>query len=46
MVSSLVFIYRNSDRQADAEMILNDWVQRNPSYKNAQKLLEEVRTEG
>ena len=46
MISSLVFIYRNSNRQAEAEMILNDWVQRNPSDKNALKLLEEVRTEG
>ena len=45
MISSLVFIYRNSNRQAEAEMILNDWVQRNPSDKNALKLLEEVRTE-
>ena len=46
MVSSLIFIYRNSDRQEDAEIILNDWVQRNPSDKNALKLLEKVRTEG
>tara|TARA_Y100000590_G_scaffold387350_1_gene460823 strand:+ start:8964 stop:11906 length:2943 start_codon:yes stop_codon:yes gene_type:complete len=46
MVSSLIFIYRNSNRQEDAEIILNNWVQRNPSDKNALKLLEKVRTEG
>ena len=46
MVSSLIFIYRNSNRQEDAEIILNDWVQRNPGDKNALKLLEKVRTEG
>jgi len=46
LISSLVFIYRNSNRPEEAEIILNDWIQRNPTDKNAQKLLEEVRTEG
>ena len=44
LVSSLVYIYRNNDRLMDAELILSDWVDRNPSDKNAKKILEEIRS--
>jgi hypothetical protein len=30
----------------DAELVLSDWVDRNPSDKNAQKILEEIRSGG
>ncbi|MBH08912.1 MAG: hypothetical protein CMG74_00925 [Candidatus Marinimicrobia bacterium] len=46
IVSSLIFIYRNSNKILDAELILNDWVQRNPNDKNALKLLQEISKEG
>ena len=46
LVSSLVYIYRKNDQLTDAELVLSDWVDRNPSDKNAQKILEEIRTGG
>tara|TARA_B110000444_G_scaffold109939_1_gene103858 strand:+ start:239 stop:3190 length:2952 start_codon:yes stop_codon:yes gene_type:complete len=46
IVSSLVYIYRENNRSQDAEVVLSDWVLRNPSDKNAQKILEEVRSGG
>ena len=42
----LKYIYRNNDRLMDAELILSDWVDRNPSDKNAKKILEEIRSAG
>ena len=44
IVSSLVFIYRENDRDQDAELILTEWVSRNPSDNNAKKILDEVRS--
>ena len=44
IISSLVFIYRENERNQDAEMVLSDWVERNPSDNNAKKILEEVRS--
>ena len=46
LVSSLVYIYRESDRMTEAELILADWVDRNPADKNAKKILKEIRSEG
>jgi hypothetical protein len=45
IISSLVFIYRENDRNQDAEIVLSDWVIRNPSDNNAKKILNEVRSE-
>ena len=46
IISSLVFIYRENNQFSDAELILSEWVQRNPSDENAKKILEEVRSGG
>ena len=46
VVSSLVYIYRKNDQLMDAELVLSDWVDRNPSDKNAQNILEEIRSGG
>jgi len=46
VISSLVYIYRRVDRQADAEFLLNDWVSRNPNDKNAKKILNEIQSNG
>jgi len=46
IVSSLVFIYRENNRFTDAELILSDWVDRNPTDKNAKNMLDEVRSGG
>ena len=46
IVSSLVFIYRENNRFTDAELILSDWVDRNPTDKNAKNILDEVRSGG
>ncbi len=46
VVSSLVYIYRKNDQLIDAELVLSDWVDRNPTDKNAQKILEEIRSGG
>jgi hypothetical protein len=46
IVSSLVFIYRETDRLDEAEVILSDWVNRNPKDDNARKILDEVRSGG
>ena len=46
IISSLVFIYRQNNQLTEAELILSEWVQRNPSDNNAQKILEEVRSGG
>ena len=46
IISSLVFIYRETNRLEDAEIILSDWVNRNPTDGNARKILDEVRSGG
>jgi len=46
IISSLVFIYRENNQLIEAESILSEWVSRNPSDGNAQKILEEVRSGG
>ena len=46
IISSLVFIYRETNRLDDAEIILSDWVNRNPTDGNAKKILDEVRSGG
>ena len=46
IVSSMVFMYRKSNRLSEAEMILNNWVLRNPNDLNAKKILEEIRASG
>ena len=43
IVSSLVFIYKENNRYTDAELILFDWVGRNPNDHNAKILLNEIR---
>ena len=46
IISSLVFIYRENSQLTEAELILSEWVSRNPSDGNAKKILEEVRSGG
>ena len=46
IVSSLVFIYRETNKLSEAEVVLSDWVSRNPADDNAKKILEEVRSGG
>ena len=46
IVSSLVFIYRETNKLSKAEVVLSDWVSRNPADDNAKKILEEVRSGG
>ena len=46
IISSLVFIYRETNKLDDAEIILSDWVNRNPTDDNAKKILDEVRSGG
>ncbi|MFL3014629.1 MAG: DUF2723 domain-containing protein [Candidatus Neomarinimicrobiota bacterium] len=46
IISSLVFIYRETNRLEDAEIILSNWVNRNPTDGNAKKILDEVRSGG
>ena len=44
VVNSLVYIYRKNDRNFDAEIVLSDWVLRNPKDTNAQEILEQIRS--
>ena len=44
IVSSLVYMYRNSNKLKEAELVLNDWVNRNPTDQNARDILNEVRS--
>ena len=44
VVSSLVFIYRKNNQLMDAELVLSDWVDRNPTDKNAKKILDNIRS--
>ena len=46
IISSLVFIYRETNKLDEAEIILSDWVNRNPTDDNAKKILDEVRSGG
>jgi len=46
IVSSMVYMYRKSNRLSEAEIILNNWVLRNPNDSNAKKILEELRASG
>ena len=46
IISSLVYIYRENNQLNEAEVILSEWVDRNPSDGNAKKILEEVRSSG
>ena len=46
IVSSLVFIYRETNKLSEAEVVLSDWVSRNPADDYAKKILEEVRSGG
>ena len=42
IVSSMVYMYRKSNKLSEAEIILNSWVIRNPNDLNAKKILEEI----
>ena len=46
IISSLVYIYRETNKLDEAEIILSDWVSRNPTDDNAKKILDEVRSGG
>ena len=46
IISSLVYIYRETNKLDEAEIILSDWVNRNPTDDNAKKILGEVRSGG
>ena len=43
IVSSLVYIYKSTNQNNEAEGVLIDWISRFPNDSNAKKLLEEVR---
>ena len=44
IVSSLVYIYKSTNQNNEAEEVLVDWISRFPGDTNAKKLLEEVRS--
>ena len=43
IVSSLVYIYKSTNQNNEAEGVLVEWLSRFPNDSNAKKLLEEVR---
>ena len=43
IVSSLIYIYKSTNQNNEAEGVLVDWISRFPNDSNAKKLLEEVR---
>ena len=45
IVSSLVYIYKSTNRYLEAEDVLVNWISRFPNDNNAKKLLEEVRSQ-
>ena len=45
IISSLVYIYRDTKKLEEAESVLNDWVRRNPTDQNAKDILNEVRSD-
>ena len=44
IVNSLVYIYRKNNRSMDAEIVLSDWVMRNPNDTNAKEILNQIRS--
>ena len=44
LVNSLVYIYRKNNKLSDAEIVLSDWVSRNPNDTNAKDILTQIRT--
>ena len=46
IVSSLIYIYRENDRLNEAEMVLSDWISKNPKDDNARDLLNKIRNDG
>ena len=44
IVSSLVYIYKSTNQNNEAEGVLVEWLSRFPNDSNAKKLLEEVRS--
>jgi hypothetical protein len=44
LVNSLVYIYRKNNKLADAEIVLSDWVSRNPNDTNAKDILTQIRS--
>jgi len=44
IISSLVYIYKSTNQNNEAEEVLVDWISRFPEDTNAKKLLEEVRS--
>ena len=44
LVNSLVYIYRKNNKLSDAEIILSDWVSRNPNDTNAKDILTQIRS--
>ena len=44
IVNSLVYIYRKNDKLLDAEIVLSDWVMRNPEDTNAKEILKQIRS--
>ena len=44
LVNSLVYIYRKNNKLFDAEIILSDWVSRNPNDTNAKDILTQIRS--
>ncbi len=43
IVSSLIYIYRETKNFQEAEIVLSEWVNRNPTDQNAKNILNEVR---
>ena len=46
IVSSLIYIYRENNRLNEAEIVLSDWISKNPKDDNAKDLLNKIRNEG
>ena len=44
LVNSLVYIYRKNNKLSDAEIVLSDWVSRNPNDTNAKDILTQIRS--
>ena len=46
IVSSLIYIYRENNRLNEAEIVLSDWISKNPKDDNAKDLLNKIRNDG
>ena len=46
IISSLIFIYRETNKLEEAEILLSDWVIRYPQDNNAAEILEKIRSGG